>query len=179
MKLNTVVNLNRREKYAVSTALAFAILFIIVRFLVFPVMDKREIAQRSLLKKKEVLEDMGVLYAEYLSIRKRSEHTEKQLSRRNQSFTLFSFLDRLAGTTGIKSRIAYMKPTISVQKDGPYRISSVEMKIESVTTGALVDYLYKIESSNEMIRIKRVAMVKDRRNSGLLNVVLHLETFEI
>lgn len=179
MKLNKVMKLSKREKYAVAITLVFTIFFIIIRFAVFPIIDKRAIARRNLQLKKEVLQDMGALYTEYLTIKKRSEHIEKQLASRNQNFTLFSFLDRLAGKIGIKNRIVYMKPTISAQRDGPYRISSVEMKLESVTTKAFVSYIHKIESSDKIINIKRISMVKDKKKNGSLNVVLHVETFEI
>lgn len=179
MKLNQLMKLSKRENYAIALAVVFTIFFIIIRFAVFPIIDKRGIARRNLQLKKEVLKDMGVLYTEYLTIKKRSQHIEKRLTGRSRNFTLFSFLDRLAGKTKIKSRIVYMKPTISVQRDGPYRISSVEMKLESVSTKAFISYIHKIESSDKIINIKRISVVKNKKKNGLLNVVLLVETFEI
>ena len=44
---------------------------------------------------------------------------------RTSGFTLFSFLDTLAGQAGLKDRIAYMKPSTSILEDSPFKLSIV------------------------------------------------------
>ncbi|KKK54471.1 hypothetical protein LCGC14_3084410, partial [marine sediment metagenome] len=94
-------------------------------------------------------------------------------------YTLFSFLDRLAGEAGIKDRIAYMKPSTSTTTNGRYKISSVEMKLESISLEELVTYLYKTETSKNLVNIKRISISKTGTEREFLNAILHVETFEI
>ncbi|MFQ5484261.1 MAG: hypothetical protein ACE5DO_02895, partial [Desulfobacterales bacterium] len=87
--------------------------------------------------------------------------------------------ERLAGEAGIKDRIAYMKPSISTSTNNRYKTSTVEMKFESISLVELITYLYKTESSNNLVHIKRISVSKTGTEDGFLKVILYVETFEI
>jgi len=86
---------------------------------------------------------------------------EKRFKQRRKSFTLLSFLVQLAGEVGIKDKMASMKPTLTQQKDSPYKISKVEMKLKGLTLEQITQYLYKIETSRNMVSIKRISLTKE------------------
>jgi general secretion pathway protein M len=92
---------------------------------------------------------------------------------------LFSFLDRLAGESGIKDQISYMKPSKTVQKNSPYKISRVEMKLDAITLEQLTNYLHGVETSKNMVDIKKISISKKDKKQGLLTAVLQVETVEI
>ena len=84
----------------------------------------------------------------------------------------------LAGKTNVKSQIAYMRPTTTSQKDSPYRLSRVEMKLQGITMAQLLAYLHGIETSRDMIAIKRLSISKGEQRADLINTVFQVETLE-
>ncbi len=171
--------LSNRERYAVYAASIAICLFVIVQFILFPAIDNKARLKRSLQVKTKVLEEMRGLQAEFDAIKQKSEQLKRRFATREKGFTLFSFLDRLARDTGIKNQIAYMKPASAVQKKGQFKISTVEMKIQAVSLSKLADYLYEIETSKNMVTIKRASFVKKGKGKGLIDAVLQVETVEI
>jgi general secretion pathway protein M len=64
-------------------------------------------------------------------------------------------------------------------KDSPYKISQVEMKLKGLTLDQVTQYLYKIETSRNMVNIKRISLTKSDDKEGILNVTLQVETLEV
>ncbi|MGD2186070.1 MAG: type II secretion system protein GspM [Desulfobacterales bacterium] len=170
--------LNRREKYIIYGAGCLLGLLIIVQFVVTPFFENRKQTQRSLKTKKVELEEMRRMQAEYAALKEKLQESKVRFSKREKGFTLFSFLDRLAGQAGIKDRISYMKPSKTVQKNSNYKISRVEMKLDAITLEQLATYLYGVETSKNMVMVKKVSISKKEKQQGFINVVLQVETVE-
>ena len=100
-----------------------------------------------------------------------------RIAAQKKGFTLFSFLDRIAGETRLKDRIAYMKPSTSSPKDSPYKISLVEMKLQAITLEQLVLYLHKVETDANAIHIKRISIVRAGKDQDHINAVMEIESF--
>jgi len=100
------------------------------------------------------------------------------MDRRTANFTLFSFLDQLAGDSGLKDHIAYMKPSTTVNEDSGIKISRVELKLQEITLKDLTSYLFKVETSENMLILKRLSITKTGKNSSMISAVLQVETFE-
>jgi general secretion pathway protein M len=97
---------------------------------------------------------------------------------RSSGFTLFSFLDTLAGQVGLKDRIAYMKPSKTTLENTPYTLSVVETKLQNITMKQLTSYLYRIETSNNLVRVKGLSISKTGKQAGTVDAVLLAETFD-
>ncbi|QTA93227.1 type II secretion system protein GspM [Desulfonema magnum] len=173
------MKLNKREKYTVFAGGAFVCLFILLQFIVFPFMEKKERLERNLLSKTKTLEEMRALQSEYNVLTKQAELSKIRFARKKKGFTLFSFLDRLAGEAGIKDNIAYMKPSKSDKKDSPFKLSLVEMKLQGINLKQLTPYLHKIETSENSVFIRKISITKKGKEKGFINAVLQVETFEI
>jgi len=170
--------LTKRERVAIYGLSGVVCLFIIIRFVVFPSIDKRDRLKRVLQVKAESLEEMIALKAEYNTLNQRANLSRMRLESRKKDFTLFSFLDRLTGVAGIKERVTYMKPSTSVQKDSPYKISQVEMKLQSLTLEQLTTYLHMIETSTNMVYVKRLSILKTGNQEGFIDAVIQVEAVE-
>ena len=170
--------LTRREKYSLYALSSVICLFVVFQFLVFPSLDKRERLKRTLQAKIDILEKMTALQSEYNTIEKRTELSKSRFAGRDTGFTLFSFLDKLTGKAGIKNHVTYMKPSTSVQKNSPFKISQVEMKLQSLTLQQLTSYLHMVETSNNMVNIKRLSISKTGKQEDLIDAVLQVETVE-
>jgi general secretion pathway protein M len=71
-----------------------------------------------------------------------------------------------------------MKPSKTVQKNSNYKISRVEMKLDAITLEQLATYLYGVETSKNMVMVKKVSISKKEKQQGFINVVLQVETVE-
>ena len=167
----------RREKYFISAAAVFIGIFCLFQFLVFPFLDTRRKFQRGVSVKKGALKEIARLSSEYNRYRKSSQDIQQVIAHRRKGFTLFSFLEGKAGDAGVKEYIKYMKPSIS-KEVGPYRESMVEMKLEEITLNQLVGYLYRIESRDNVVSIKRVSIKKNKKKPGYLDTILQIVTFQ-
>jgi len=172
------IKLNKRERFAVYIALASIGIFVLIQFVVFPYLDKRDRLQRTLQTKNETLQEMLLLKSEYETLQKKTELSKVGFAKREKGFTLFSFLDRLAGETGIKKNITYMKPSTTSQKNSPYKISLIEMKLQAITTEQLGMYLYRVETSRNMVSVRGLSISKTSKPEGFINAVLKFETIE-
>ena len=53
------------------------------------------------------------------------------------------------------------------------------MKLQSVALPKLTDYLFRVETSKNMVIIKRASFVRTGKEKGAINVILQVETFEV
>ncbi len=173
------IKLNKREKISVAVAAMVVVIFIVLQFMVFPLFDKNTRLSRMITTREQELVQIRHLQAEYRKAADKSDQAKRHLDARRKGFTLFSFLDTLAGKTGVKSHIAYMKPTTTPIKDTPYRRSMVEMKLKEITMPQLLAYLHGIETSKDMLSIKRLSISTGEQQADLLNSVFQVETLEM
>ncbi len=172
----TLMNkLNRREQYTVCIGLAFVVIFIVMQFGVFPLMERKQRAEKRLARKQQEIVDITEMQAQYGRLRSDSEQWKKKVETRPKEFTLFSFMERLAKESGMN--IAYMKPSRSVVKDSPYAISRVEIKLQEISLKQLTEYLYKVETSTNLILVERISITK-KEKSGFMDVILKVQTYE-
>ncbi len=173
------VKLNRREKIGVAAAAGAVVVFLLMQFLIFPLFEKNDRLSQTISTRTRELEQIRELQARYRETAAKSEQMQQRLKTRRRGFTLFSYLEALAGRTGVKSHIAYMKPSSSPIKDNAYRLSLVEMKLQDVTMAQLLAYLHGIETSRDMIDIRRLSISKGEQKSDLINTVFQVETVEM
>ena len=176
--LSWVRKLSRREKYAIYGATGIICLLLVYHILIAPLTEAKERLDRALGAKTRINEEMMALKAEYQTISQRSRASASQYAGRKANFTLFSFLDQLAGEAKMKDFITYMKPSTSSPKNSPYRIAKVEMRFQDVTLAQLSTYLYKVETSRNLVWVKRLSISKDTKQPGFVNAVLQVETSE-
>ena len=171
------MKLAKREKYLVALAVGALIVFFLFQFIIFPFFDRKDRLDKGIRAKEDALKNMILMSAQYKAHRKGSQGIQTLLSKREKGFTLFSFLDQAAGEAGVKEYIKYMKPSTS-EGMGPYKESMVEVKLEGITLNQLVDYLYRIESPENLVSIKRISMKENKRESGYLDAVMQVLTLQ-
>ena len=172
------INLNRREKLFVGSGAGFLLLFLTFLFLIQPVLENRAVLEVKLEQRKQTLSEMRTMQREFQSLQSRTEQAKTQYQQRPDGFTLFSFMDRLAGDTGLKENISYMKPSSSVNEASGLKVTYVELKLQDVTLEDLSSYLFRVETSQNMVRINSLTISKPGAEKGLLSVVMKAETVE-
>ncbi|NVL90265.1 MAG: type II secretion system protein M [Desulfobacterales bacterium] len=171
------MKLAKREKYLVAAAACCIAVFFLLQFFVFPFFEKRKRIQRGLKTKEQGLKEIVRLGSEFRVYQKGPQSVQQSLAGRKPGFTLFSFLEEAGRKVGVKAHIKYMKPSISSGM-GPYKESMVEMKMEAVTLEQLVGYLYRVESQDDLVKIKRISISENKKERGYLDAVMQVITFQ-
>ena len=166
--------ITKREKYAVWIAGALIAVVVLMQAIIFPLVEKRQQLKRQIEVQTQTLKEMLVLKADYEGTKKIADSERGRMA----GFTLFSFLDTLAGQVGLKDRIAYMKPSKTTLENTPYALSVVETKLQNITMKQLTSYLYRIETSDNLVRVKGLSISKTGRQAGTIDAVLMAETFD-
>jgi len=175
--LSTKIKLSKRERFYVIAGMSALLLFVVFQFVLFPSVDAKARIKRSIRANEKVLEEIVSLGSEYKAIKFERNDVTQAISRRAKDFTLFSFLEKQAGRAGVKANIKYMKPSTSTE-EGPYKEASVEMKLDDVSLKQLVNYLYYIESSQNMVTVKRISIKQGRSSPEYLTVLMQVITYQ-
>ncbi len=173
------ININKREKIAVSAAAAAVVIFLVLQLVVLPLFEKNDRLTGLLATRQAELEQIRRLQAQHRQMTVTLEQAQHHMQARRQGFTLFSYLEALAGQTDVKRHIAYMRPTTTSIPDSPYRLSMVEMKLQDITMAQLLAYLHGIETSQNMIAVKRLSISKGEQKTDLINTVFQVTTLEM
>ena len=171
--------LNKRERYTIIVGVGVAVIFLVFQFIVEPMFNRADQQKKTLQTKAAMLQQMRQWQVEYDTLTQSVKVSKSQFSNRQKGFTLYSFLQQSAGTAGVKDRITYMKPTKKVQKNSPYKLSRVEMKLDAITLEQLTTYLYEVETSKNMVEIKRLVISKKDKKQALITAIMQVETMEI
>lgn len=170
------MQLAKREKYLISLAVIVIVLALVIQLAIMPFVERRERYNNNVAVKQKNLQEMVSLRQEYLALQQGSDIIAQRLASRTKNFTLFSFLEKAAGDAGVKENIKYMKPSASTGK-GVFKESLVEMKLEKITLGQMVDYLKLIESSDMLVSIKRISIQSNKKETQYLDAILQVLTF--
>ena len=171
-------HINKREKVAIIAAVVILGAFIVSSFIISPFIKNRKTLIRSIAAEELKFRKILIEKAIYESQNKQAAIAESGIKNRDPEFRLFSYLDRLAGETGLKDHTAYMKPSESLSVDKRYKIIRVETKLQGITMEMLVKYIYKIETPKNMTTLKKLSIKKTGKQKELIDAVLLAETFE-
>ena len=170
--------LSRREKIIVAGGGGLLILFMVIQLVIVPVFERNTRLRGAVQSKTQILAEMQRLKSEYDSLSARTKQSEARFTRRDKGFTLFSFLDQLAGQARVKERVSYMRPTKTEQKNSPLKLSRVEMKLEAVTLEQLTAFLHGVETSKNMVSVSKLSITRRDQKEGLLDAILQVDTLE-
>ncbi len=172
-------NINQRERLILYAGGVLLVVFIVVQLCIFPILNHRSSLSQQLADAKKDLDDVAMLKAEYKKLTVQADFAKAQLGNRDKNFSLLSFLNTVAGQTGLKNKIVNMKPTTSNQKNSSLQTESVEMKFQDVNFEQLLAFLYRVETSPNMVNIKQISITKQDRKEGVVESILQVETFKL
>lgn len=171
--------LNRREQVAVLSAGGIILFYLFIHFMVSPAIGYKSRVERRIENRKAALKEMAMLKTEHDAIKRQKDTNAIFLARRKAGFTLFSFLDKLAGASGVKDNISYMKPSTANQPNSRYKKSVVEMKLENISMKQLTTYLHGIETSGNIVVVKRLSIAVKGSKNRSVSAVMQVETIEL
>lgn len=170
------MQLAQREKIILIVGGVFVLSFLFYYLELAPAMERMQVLDRLIRGAEADFRQMKELQNTYLSQQKVLNNINESLAKRQKDFAIFSFLEELATKSGLKSNILYMKPSVTTQ-GGFYRESSVELKVEGVTLKQLTQYLYEIENSPQLLKIRKLHIKPRARGKNLLEATFQVSTF--
>ena len=169
--------LTRSQKRTMTGGLAVVGLFLLAQIAVIPYLDARTKVRHAVAAGEKSLRELTVLGKEYGTLRLRSEEIRKASERRPPGFVLLSYLERKAVEATLKANLRSLTP-LAVTSTGAYEETAVEMKLDRLTTRQLTDFLYRVESPEEMIRIRRLSVAKMKENPEYLSALIQVFTYQ-
>ena len=165
--------LSKRDRFTLIIGGSLLLVFIVAQFMVFPLIDKRKRLRKTISSRQVAVQEMREMQLQYGQLDEQSNGLEQQLSQRSPSFSLFSFLEKMATQSKIKDHITYMKPS-TVTGDGTLRQVMVEMKLQTISLQQLVTFLKRIESPENVVTLKRISIQENKKTKGTLDVIMQV-----
>jgi general secretion pathway protein M len=170
------VRLSGREKVAVGVGGASLAAIAFWLGVWEPTQAHLELQQRRVHAKREEYREVQELGRRFETLRTRIEGIEAHL-RRSRDFSILSYLEGLARRQQVQDRIVQMRPRPG-EVSRYYRENSVEIRMERVRLPELVRYLYEVENSPELLRIKQIQVRPRFDDPDLLDVRFHVSSYE-
>lgn len=170
------INLSQRDQRMLIGLGAFLLLMTLY-FSIDSVVQKYDKLEGKIVKKREEVENLTLLREQYMEAHKQLTKIKEKLDKMEKGFSVLSFIEDLANKQNIRDNIGSVKPkTIPLNDD--YDESIVELKVDNVSLSELVDFIYKIENSGHLLKVKRLRIKTRYDNRDLLNVTLQVTTYK-
>ncbi len=166
-----------RERILVIGGGVAVVLFLLFTLALDPLLKHSADLDRQIVATRRQLTEFRTIQQDYLRQKGVVDSINAQL-KKQQNFAIFSRLEELAGQTGIRSKILHMKPTVSTPSE-VYNEESVEVKMEGVTLEQLVSYLHQVESSPQLLKIKRLEIRPRFDNRQILAATFRVSSFTL
>jgi type II secretory pathway component PulM len=168
--------LESRQKILLLGVAVFLLLFLVYQVFISPYFDSRTRLLNSVHHRQEDLQQIKKLRQDYLLVKKEEGGIRDRLAKRARDFALFSFVDKKAEQAQVKDKIKYMKPSVS-ESEGSLQESLVEMKLQETTLAGLVNFLKLVESSENVVSIRRLSIQESGKAGGYIDVTMQIVTF--
>ena len=170
------MNWTEHRRFFIFGGIGVLIGLVTLYYLFSSLQARRGRLQRALAAKQQTIAQMHQLKAQHESAMAAAARYRAQIARRKQDFTLFSFLDGLAGQAGIKANISYMKPSTTELEESDLSLESVELKFQSITLKQITAYLHLLETSPTGALVRRLSLSRVGKDKYYLDAILLVET---
>jgi general secretion pathway protein M len=169
--------LTKSQKYMVVAGAVFVVVALLVQFAVLPYFDARQKVRGAIDKGEKTLREIATLATEYDILRQRSEEVRRVIARRPPGFALFSYLEKRAGDAGVKTNIKSINP-LKATPEGAFEETAVEIKLDKLTMKQLTDFLYMVESREDLVRVRKMSVGKMKESPEYLSALIQVFTYQ-
>ena len=169
-------NLSQRDQRVLIGAGAFLLLMLLYLGVDSVLLGYSNLEEKIAKKRAEV-EKITRLRAQYMEAHKQLADIKAKLDQMEKGFSVLSFIEDLANKENIRENTGSVKPK-KIPLNDRYDESIVELKIDNVSLSELVDFIYKIENSGHLLKVKRLRIKTRYDNRDLLNVTLQVTTYK-
>jgi type II secretory pathway component PulM len=173
-----MIRLRRREKLLAAGMLVFVAVWSLFAVAVNPAFDRIETLNRVISEKQQELEEIRAISKEYIDMNGILDNLQVTVDSQQETFELLPFLESLIEECGLAKNLETMKRQI-LQIDSNYSQIIVEVRLESLSIGRLIDFLSKIQSLQARIKTKSLYIKRNMANKNLLDTVIEVYNAEL
>lgn len=166
--------LNQRERYIVY-ACAGGLGLLIVLVLITTAMATLSGMETKIEQRRDDVRRMQTLRGKFAEIDNELRRLEGIISRTGAGFSITTYLENLAKENGVQIQSVSEK---MAPPNNLYTERQVEVNLKQIYLRNLIDFLYRIENSPQLLRIKTLQIKPNYSNPLYLNVVFSVSTFE-
>jgi hypothetical protein len=164
-----------RERKMVTFGGGGLAVFLILYFLI-PALFSDGPATGTIGKERSDLETIMRLYKDFSNVQSEYSKIEKKINTRGM-FSLLTELESLAKDAEISSHIESMESKTK-SKNEYFKEEAVDIRLFKITLKQLISFMYSIEFSPKVLRVKRLHVEVTANNADLMNVELEVATFK-
>lgn len=170
--------LSKRQQLTVAGGGGLALVMLLVQLLILPFMDAKKTLNQAIRNNEKTLAEMMLLAGDYQVLKRQAGRIQQSLAQRPQNFSLYSHLEKIAGDAGVKANIKSINAAKGATS-GPYEELPVDIRLEKITLKQITDFLYLLESPQELIRVKKIALAKMPESPEYLSAQVQAVTFQL
>ncbi len=170
-------NLGARERLYVLAGIGITALVLLVQFVALPFWEEKERVAKAVDRQEKILAEMTSQLAEYSVLKRDMDSLQSAIASRPQNFTLYSFVERKARESGVRSNVKSIHPSRGMSA-GTYEETIADVSLEKITTRQLVHFLYHADSPREAVRIRKLTVRKSMESPEYLTVTVQLATYQ-
>ena len=145
----------------------------ILELIIFPLWDANAKIRQTLQVQQKKLDEVIKLDAEFAGQEAKIAKIKKVMSTRTADFSLFSYLEKKAAQAGVRGNIKYMNSSRG-NKSAAFEELLIDMKLDKITIKQLGDFLYFAESPADLVRIKRITVIKMKESPEYLSAQIQI-----
>lgn len=165
-----------RERQMLATMAVAIGLWLLYWVVAGALLNPSHSSQRLVAARESALREMLILRSDYQRIQFQVAALEKMI-RKGPHGNVLSRLETMASQARIKDKITSMDPKSAPPND-LYKENVIEVRLANVNLKQLVDYLFRIESSGQLLKIKRLRIKVRSDNAKYLDVNFRVSSFE-
>ena len=165
--------LTQREKIVIIGGVVFLGLIIAFQIIAKPALHRVSMLKRVITEKQEKLDELHAKSREYNILQSQLDRIRLIIERQQKGRQVLSTVERIQKNCGLMQKVVYMTPSISPISD-KYEKTNVEIKFGAVTLDQIIQFLLRIESSEQLIGINSVDIKHGLQNPSLLDAVIQV-----
>jgi len=165
--------LDKKQRYMVAAAVAVVTLALILELVIFPISEAMAKAKRYVAANEAKLAEMVQLDAEFARHRGQLASLQQVFSARGADFSLFSYLEKRALQARVKGNIKQMSASRGTQT-AAFEEALVDLRLEKITIKQLTEFLYLVESPDELVKIKKITINKMKDSPEYLSAQMQI-----
>ena len=173
-----MIRLTRREKILAGGLVIFAAAWSLFAVGARPALARIETLNRIILQKQQELEKVRARSKEYIFLRDSLDNLRTKIASQQSTFELLPFLESLIEQCGLSKKVSSMKQHV-LEINSDYSETIVEVRLENLSLGNLVDFLCQVESSQALAKTKSLYIRKDATNKDLLDSVIEIHNAKL
>lgn len=171
-----LAKLNQRDRRALLAGMIVLGVAMLVFLWLLPSLEKIRRLDRAIAMEAKRLDQVRELHKAVSELSQREDNIQDQIKRRSmESFSVASVVESIARDAGVMDQVQYLKPEQGKLFD-QFREALVSLKIGEITPAQLVDFLYRLESSERILRVRNLQLRSSPKQTDKLDVTLTVFT---